>query len=134
MLRHPRLLQACPGAAHVPNSTTAAPAAAAAAAGRWHSQPTEDGLYIVRFRQYKMAADHKQALQAALEGSALAGSWEWLERRNPAAAFPTDFALLRLAAHAAPGGGDVKVRVGGKCLHVLPGAAGRIRRVALHVC
>lgn len=42
-----------------------------------------------------MAEDHHTALQAALPGDG-SGGWEWVQRRNPAAAFPTDFALLRL--------------------------------------
>jgi hypothetical protein len=57
-------------------------------------------LFIVRFTRYEMAADHLAAIQAALAGApdAPLGSWEWVERRNPAAAYPTDFGLLRLAA------------------------------------
>ncbi|EFN59013.1 hypothetical protein CHLNCDRAFT_33771 [Chlorella variabilis] len=90
-----------------PNSTTAAPAAATGVAatpgsgppqGALLSQPAGDGLYIVRFRQYRMAADHLAALQAALAYGSPPDSWQWVERHNPAAAFPTDFGLLRLAA------------------------------------
>lgn len=81
---------------------------AAAAAGAAHelpplrSHPTGDGSYIVRFKEYRMAADHHAELQAALGGRGApeglaAGGWEWVPRNNPAAAHPTDFALLRMA-------------------------------------
>lgn len=50
----------------------------------------------MRFRQYRMAPDHHAALDAALPGAA--AGWEWVERRNKAAAHPTDFGLVRLAA------------------------------------
>ena len=58
--------------------------------------PAADGLFIVRFKEYAMAEDHHTTLQAALPGDG-SGGWEWVQRRNPAAVFPTDFALLRLA-------------------------------------
>jgi hypothetical protein len=48
---------------------------------------------IVRFTSYKYAAEHHIALRNSmlqLDG------WEWIERVNPASAFPTDFALLRI--------------------------------------
>lgn len=54
-----------------------------------------------------MAAQHRTALEAALAGAAPAGSWEWVERRNKAAAYPTDFGLLRLAAE-----GEAELKVG----------------------
>lgn len=51
--------------------------------------------YIVRFKEYQYGALHKLALKSILHGEG--GSWEWLDRNNPASAFPTDFALLRIS-------------------------------------
>lgn len=48
--------------------------------------------YIVRFREYKRASDHRSYLGSSL---GLEG-WEWIERRNPAAKFPTDFGLISI--------------------------------------
>ncbi|MCO5579315.1 hypothetical protein L7F22_033170 [Adiantum nelumboides] len=53
--------------------------------------------YIVRFTVYKHASAHKKALQAALH---LVSGWQWIDRINPAAAFPTDFALLNIEVAA----------------------------------
>jgi hypothetical protein len=50
--------------------------------------------YIVRFRSDRQAAEHKQELEDNLEGSGR--DWQWLERINPASAFPTDFGLLKI--------------------------------------
>jgi hypothetical protein len=50
--------------------------------------------YIVRFKEYRHAAEFKRALEERLAGSGRV--WQWLERNNPASAFPTDFALLRI--------------------------------------
>ena len=71
---------------------------------RWDAaREAVEGEYIVRFREYRMAAEHRAALEAAL-GSAggagagsSAGAWQWVERANQAAAFPTDFGLLRIS-------------------------------------
>ncbi|KAA8534974.1 hypothetical protein F0562_029977 [Nyssa sinensis] len=48
--------------------------------------------YIVRFVEYKKAEDHRNYLEqnVKLDG------WEWIERRNPAAKFPTDFGLVSI--------------------------------------
>ncbi|ERM98579.1 hypothetical protein AMTR_s00109p00040520 [Amborella trichopoda] len=46
--------------------------------------------YIVRFREYKKAKDHKKMLEKNLKD----GGWKWIERNNPAADFPTDFGLV----------------------------------------
>ena len=82
----------------------------------WHSKPTSDGLFIVRFKEYQMAAVHRSALEAALAdpqlpplrgtdpgpsssaAAAAAAGWQWVDRTNLAARFPTDFGLLRLDA------------------------------------
>lgn len=56
-----------------------------------------DGIaatYIVRFKEYRMASEHRRQLQRALAGSRLA--WRWVPRYNPASAYPTDFGLVQL--------------------------------------
>lgn len=50
-----------------------------------------DGVYIVRFKGYAMAGEHRNRLAPALA----ARRWEWVDRNNPAARFPTDFGLVR---------------------------------------
>jgi hypothetical protein len=50
--------------------------------------------YIIRFKEYRHASEFKQALEEELGGNGRV--WQWLERNNPASAFPTDFALLRI--------------------------------------
>lgn len=51
---------------------------------------------IVRFAEYKMLSEHKQALGKAL--AHLQQHWAWLERPNKAALqHPSDFALLSVA-------------------------------------
>lgn len=49
--------------------------------------------FIVRFTSYKLAFEHKEALEVALQW--LSG-WKWIDRVNPASAFPTDFTLLKV--------------------------------------
>lgn len=51
--------------------------------------------YIVRFNEYRHAAEFRNLLEDRLEGTGRV--WQWLERNNPASAFPTDFALVRIA-------------------------------------
>lgn len=58
------------------------------------SWETVGGLFIVRFRRYKMAADHRKSLEDGLGGSGL--QWQWVDRNNKAALHPTDFGLLRI--------------------------------------
>lgn len=48
--------------------------------------------HIVRFVDYRLAQDHRIYLESNL-GSA---GWTWIERRNPAASFPTDFGLVAI--------------------------------------
>lgn len=48
--------------------------------------------YIVRFVEYKDAEDHR----AYLQGKIGLDGWEWIERRNPAAKFPTDFGVVAI--------------------------------------
>lgn len=48
--------------------------------------------YIVRFVEYKDAEDHRAYLREKIE----LDGWEWIERRNPAAKFPTDFGLVAI--------------------------------------
>lgn len=50
------------------------------------------GQFIVRFRDYKMAREHKQALANGLG----VGHWKYVDRENAAAKFPTDFALVEI--------------------------------------
>ncbi|KAL1189201.1 Subtilisin-like protease SBT6.1 [Cardamine amara subsp. amara] len=46
--------------------------------------------YIIRFKQYKPAKDHR----IYLESKVRSGGWGWIERINPAAKYPTDFGVL----------------------------------------
>ncbi|GAB4839213.1 Membrane-bound transcription factor site-1 protease [Ancistrocladus abbreviatus] len=48
--------------------------------------------YIVRFCHYKDAKDHRLYLQENVK----AGGWEWIERRNPASRYPTDFGVVSM--------------------------------------
>lgn len=48
--------------------------------------------YIVRFHQYKEA----KVLQNYLQDNVKFKGWEWIERKNPAARFPTDFGLVAI--------------------------------------
>ncbi|KAG8093885.1 hypothetical protein GUJ93_ZPchr0012g19812 [Zizania palustris] len=61
--------------------------------------------FVVRFVEYRLADEHREYLEDGLRGAAQptpAASWRWVERRNPAAAFPTDFAVLEIRdAHRA---------------------------------
>ncbi|KAM3207787.1 hypothetical protein ACQJBY_062826 [Aegilops geniculata] len=50
--------------------------------------------YVVRFLEYRPADDHREYLEGGLPREA--GPWRWVERRNPAAAHPTDFAVLEI--------------------------------------
>uniref|UniRef100_A0A1D1ZCL4 Membrane-bound transcription factor site-1 protease n=1 Tax=Anthurium amnicola TaxID=1678845 RepID=A0A1D1ZCL4_9ARAE len=49
--------------------------------------------YIVRFWKYRKAEDHRVYIEENLGSS---DGWRWLERRNPASSFPTDFGLLTI--------------------------------------
>lgn len=46
--------------------------------------------YIIRFKQYKPAENHR----IYLESKVRSGGWGWIERNNPAAKYPTDFGVL----------------------------------------
>ncbi|KAL2553727.1 Subtilisin-like protease SBT6.1 [Forsythia ovata] len=48
--------------------------------------------HIIRFIQYKKAQDHREYLESNVK---LKG-WEWVERKNPAMKFATDFALVAI--------------------------------------
>ncbi|KAG4144233.1 hypothetical protein ERO13_D05G025033v2, partial [Gossypium hirsutum] len=48
--------------------------------------------YIVRFIDYKPASEHRSYLESSLRSE----GWEWIQRNNPAAKFPTDFGLLSI--------------------------------------
>ncbi|XP_028751917.1 subtilisin-like protease SBT6.1 [Neltuma alba] len=48
--------------------------------------------YIVRFLEYKTAEVHRTYLQSNIRSQ----GWEWIERRNPAAKYPTDFGLISI--------------------------------------
>jgi membrane-bound transcription factor site-1 protease len=67
--------------------------------GRGRAQTLEPpaSRHVVRFVGYRHAEEHREYLQAGLQGAGPpAESWRWVERRNPAAAFPTDFAVLEI--------------------------------------
>jgi hypothetical protein len=53
------------------------------------------GVFIVRFKGYRMAEEHRRLLEQGAVSSA--PEWRWLERRNEATRFPTDFGLLSIA-------------------------------------
>ncbi|CAN6456446.1 unnamed protein product [Victoria cruziana] len=55
--------------------------------------------YIVRFRGYKKADEHKVYLQKNLRSD----GWRWIDRKNPSSAFPTDFALVSIDDQLVPG-------------------------------
>ncbi|XP_055808006.1 subtilisin-like protease SBT6.1 [Solanum dulcamara] len=55
-------------------------------------QQSDSKNYIVRFYQYRKAEDHWNYLQDNLKFK----GWQWIERRNPAARFPTDFGLVAI--------------------------------------
>jgi membrane-bound transcription factor site-1 protease len=67
-------------------------------AGRGETLAAPAARYVVRFLEYLPAEDHREYLEGRLRGAASppAGAWRWVERRNPAAAFPTDFAVLEI--------------------------------------
>ncbi|KAK4753960.1 hypothetical protein SAY87_002064 [Trapa incisa] len=48
--------------------------------------------YVVRFTHYKLAGDHR----AYLESYVRLDGWQWIQRLNPAAKFPTDFGLVSI--------------------------------------
>ena len=52
------------------------------------------GTFIVRFKQYKMASEHRRSLEEGMGGFGL--QWRWLERNNSATQHPTDFGLLNI--------------------------------------
>ncbi|PWA97970.1 SITE-1 protease [Artemisia annua] len=55
--------------------------------------------YIVRFTQYKQANDHKQYLITQVNDSLK--NWNWVDRNNAAAGFPTDFGVVAVDEVAA---------------------------------
>lgn len=57
-----------------------------------------DGLFIVRFKAYRMAAAHRDELTDGLKD--VREHWQWVDRDNKAAQYPTDFGLLRIASSA----------------------------------
>ncbi|XP_012076700.1 subtilisin-like protease SBT6.1 isoform X2 [Jatropha curcas] len=48
--------------------------------------------YIVRFTEYKKVEHHRQYLESRLKSA----GWEWVERRNPAMKYATDFGLVAI--------------------------------------
>ena len=57
-----------------------------------------DGLFIVRFKAYRMAAQHREELKDGLKD--VQEHWQWVNRDNKAAHYPTDFGLLRISSGA----------------------------------
>ncbi|KAH0720721.1 hypothetical protein KY284_005751 [Solanum tuberosum] len=55
-------------------------------------QQSDSRSYIVRFYHYKEAEAHWNYLQDNLKFK----GWQWIERKNPAARFPTDFGLVAI--------------------------------------
>ncbi|XP_061374496.1 subtilisin-like protease SBT6.1 isoform X2 [Gastrolobium bilobum] len=52
--------------------------------------PHHHGNYIVGFSEYKSAEHHRAYLESSLGSK----GWWWIDRRNPAAKYPTDFGLV----------------------------------------
>ncbi|XP_050218148.1 subtilisin-like protease SBT6.1 isoform X2 [Mercurialis annua] len=52
---------------------------------------THSTRYIIRFTDYKEAEDHRRYLASRIEFG-----WEWIERRNPAMKYPTDFGVITI--------------------------------------
>ncbi len=82
--------------------------------------PDADRRYIVRFRDYRPAEEHRRALLQHLSPAAAQGAgtaptdeppWRWIARNNKAAAFPTDFGLLAISADIAA----IKVQIPQHC-------------------
>ena len=63
------------------------------------STPESGQQYIVRFREYQRAAHWRRALEEVLGD--VEPQWEWVERHNAAASFPTDFGVVRFQTDAA---------------------------------
>lgn len=55
------------------------------------NQDTADSIYIVRFTSYHHASVHEASIASKLRQK----NWQWVHRNNPAAALPTDFALIK---------------------------------------
>lgn len=49
--------------------------------------------YIVRFFDYKIGAEHRSYLEDNLRSLA---NWRWIDRKNPASDFPTDFGVVEI--------------------------------------
>ncbi|CAO2822857.1 unnamed protein product [Amaranthus hypochondriacus] len=57
------------------------------------SEPSNSRInYIVRFFDYKHADIHRNYLRRSIKSD----GWDWIERRNPAAEFPTDFGVVEI--------------------------------------
>ncbi|KAJ1405923.1 hypothetical protein SESBI_25364, partial [Sesbania bispinosa] len=46
--------------------------------------------YIVRFLHYRNVVHHRTYLESNIQSQ----GWRWIDRRNPAANYPTDFCLV----------------------------------------
>ncbi|XP_010456596.1 PREDICTED: subtilisin-like protease SBT6.1 [Camelina sativa] len=57
---------------------------------RSESETATETNYIIRFKQYKPARNHRIYLEAKVRS----GGWGWIERINPASKYPTDFGVL----------------------------------------
>ena len=53
----------------------------------------------MRFSEYRIAGEHRRYLRSRLRSP----GWGWIERRNPAARFPTDFGLVWIEESARDG-------------------------------
>uniref|UniRef100_A0A2P2J411 Uncharacterized protein MANES_16G115100 n=2 Tax=Rhizophora mucronata TaxID=61149 RepID=A0A2P2J411_RHIMU len=54
--------------------------------------PIQVSNYIVRFKEYQKAEDHRKYLESRVKS----GGWGWIERRNPAMRYPTDFGVVAI--------------------------------------
>ncbi|KAK9947682.1 hypothetical protein M0R45_003295 [Rubus argutus] len=55
-------------------------------------RPQTSQNYIVRFIEYKRAAEHREYLKSRVPSD----GWDWIERNNAAQKYPTDFGLVGL--------------------------------------
>ncbi|XP_065848954.1 subtilisin-like protease SBT6.1 isoform X2 [Euphorbia lathyris] len=56
------------------------------------NQTSSTPRYIVRFKEYRKAEHHREYLESKVKSA----GWQWVERRNPAMKYATDFGLVEI--------------------------------------